>query len=271
MDKKIRSLRSNSTPVIKDFSRNGASPSSGALASSNSERKGQHLTLDDIRKIIREENQEAARTIREEMHAIRSDIRHVLDRLQDLETNFNTVKDIQQRHESEIQRLSEEMQMNQDSHLKHTVNEIENRLARQTSLVIRGLPEHNSGSLSENQTADKERFIEICSMLRVPESINYELKRVGTIRSDRPRLLKVTLDRKAVRDDILPRSKMLRNTKFKDVYINKDLTITQQRERQALLSELRARRQRNEDVVIRRDKVVPRNEAYLPQNFHQRF
>lgn len=185
--------------------------------------------------------------------------------------NLLSVQKTQEKHEAAIHRLDEAVQLGKDSDSKSIVNEIESRLARQTSIVVRGLPENTSGNLVENHMEDKKNFQEICSILNVPEPTTYELKRVGTIAAKRPRLLKVKFDRKTDRDEILSRSKMLRTSKFKDIYVNRDLTVLQQKERQALIRELKQRREQNEDVVIRHDKVILRKDAYIPQNFRQRF
>ena len=85
-----------------------------------------------------------------------------------------------------------------------------------------------------------------------------EIRRIGKVLKDKPRLLRVKFSDNISRDAVLRRSKYLRNSKYKDVYINKDLTPLQQTEQHALREELRRRRSRNEDVVIYDDKLVLR-------------
>ena len=63
----------------------------------------------------------------------------------------------------------------------------------------------------------------------------------------------------------MQKAKNLRNsTTFKNVYINPDLTIRQQKESKALRDELKKRRNNGESVVIRNGEVVPKNNE---QNF----
>lgn len=262
MDRQTRTLRSNSTPTFKDI---GHSP-----AGTNKKAKMSPPSLDEIRKVIREENIEAARLLRKEIEDIHSEIRSVLDRLKSFEECLSKVSDTQKRHEYEIERLSEAVREKASTDLTLAVAEIEDRLARQTSVVIRGLPE-SSGNVMEQSENDKRVFRDICETLDIKEMPEVELKRIGTIKANRPWLLKVTFLNKCVRDTVLERCKMLRKSKHKEVFINKDLTVLEQRERQVLLNELRRRRENDEDVIIKRGKVVLRNEAYLPQNFHRRF
>ena len=266
MDRQTRTLRSNSTPTVKDI-RVSHSP-----ASENKKAKTSPPSLDEIIKVIWEENVEFTRLLRKEIEDIHTEIRSVVDRLKNFETCLSEVSDTQRRHECEIGRLSEAVrEKTTNTDLSQAVAEIEDRIARQTSAIIRGLPESPTGTVTEHGENDKSVFRDICGILNIKEMPEVELKRIGTIKADRHRLLKVTFRTKYIRDTVLERSKILRNSKYKEVFINKDLTVIEQRERQVLLNELRRRRENNEDVIIKRGKVVLRNESHLPQNFLRGF
>ena len=89
--------------------------------------------------------------------------------------------------------------------------------------------------------------------------------------TNRPRPLKVMFTDVRVRDQVLRTGKNLHSSRFRSVFINKDLTPLQQTEQRTLTAELRRRRQGGEDVVIRGDKVVTRQEASQQLNFQRRF
>ena len=60
----------------------------------------------------------------------------------------------------------------------------------------------------------------------------------------------------------LRQGKLLRTSNYANFFINEDLTITQEKQKQLLTGELKRKRLNNEDVIVRRNKVVLRIEAY---------
>ena len=214
--------------------------------------------------------------LKTEIKGIHSKVDCVIERLKVMEVTLQTVQSTQQRHEDEIQRLkaiglSKPTRPTLEN--EETVAEIEERISRKANLVVRVLPESKQENVLEIHKADAESFREMLDILDVNIDSSFEIKRVGKITSDRPRLLKVKFSSSSDRDDVLRQSKCLRNSKYKNVYINKDLTPHQQKEPRALLQELKARRERNEDVMIRGNRVVSRTEVgnSLSSHFLRRF
>jgi hypothetical protein len=83
--------------------------------------------------------------------------------------------------------------------------------------------------------------------------------RIGKPGGTRPRLLKVRCKDSEFRNHLLRRAKELRkNHKYKGIFINPDRTPIEQRRYKELLEELKERKDSKEDVVIFRNRVVPR-------------
>ena len=89
---------------------------------------------------------------------------------------------------------------------------------------------------------------------------NYSTARIGKIIQGRPRLLKVACPTVDVKISILRKSKDLRSSsRYRNINVNHDLTVEQQKEAWKLREECRQRRSRGEDVVIHKNKVIQRN------------
>lgn len=89
---------------------------------------------------------------------------------------------------------------------------------------------------------------------------NVEIKeatRLGRIIHDRSRLLRVKCCDVVSQMEILKRSRSLKNIDgYKNIFINKDLTVDEQRRQKLLRVELARRRSEGEEVIIRNGRVV---------------
>ena len=82
--------------------------------------------------------------------------------------------------------------------------------------------------------------------------------RIGVKRTaERPRLLRVTLGDIRTKREILGKAKLLKFSKFKDIYINPDLTADQREADGRLRAELKRRRNEGEtNIYIKRGNIV---------------
>ena len=137
-----------------------------------------------------------------------------------------------------------------------TVEEVEDRARRRLNVVISGLPECSDGDDDETDfTKCREILRDICHDTDGVVAV----QRLGRSREDNTRLLKVKCRDSDFRDLILRRAKELRRHVFhKTIFINPDRTPLEQEQHRILLRELKLRRESNEDVVIFRNRVVPR-------------
>jgi predicted DNA-binding protein YlxM (UPF0122 family) len=221
-----------------------------------------NFTIEEIRKAIREETKEIINAVKTEIENVHAEVGRVVDRLKAIETTLSTVQSTQQRQQDEIDGLKEAIRKQENLNCDDMVSEIESRISRGSNLIVRGLPEPVGSSLTQVRELDADSFSGVLELLGVKTESKYDLTRIGKLRrDDRPRLLKIKFNAISDRNLVLSKSKFLRGTKCKDVYIDQDLTPMQQKERQVLLAELKARRSAKEDVVIRRNKVVLRNDT----------
>jgi hypothetical protein len=219
------------------------------------------FSIDDIRKVIREEVREIISALRTEIETVHEEVGRVNNRLRDLEETLMNVKSTQHSHQKEIESIKAAYADTQKgTSIEGALSELEDRFNRRSNLIISGLPEPVRGNIEDQRAADDDSFAELLKSLDVNlgKDSRIDLRRLGKSNGPNPRILKVTFNKSQDRDSILRRSKLLRQTKYKNVFINKDLTVKQQKDRRVLIEELKTRRALNEDVLIRGDKVVLR-------------
>lgn len=131
-------------------------------------------------------------------------------------------------------------------------NEIE---MKKNNLCIFNLPEGNS---------DVETFTNLCTQqLGIPRD-NFEVNetiRVGAQEANKPRALIVKLKSLNSKVNILKKAPTLRNYAVPNstlkIYIAPDLTMKQREFQKELRDELKIRRENGEQVIIKRNKIVP--------------
>ena len=141
--------------------------------------------------------------------------------------------------------------------------EREDIMKRKYQLMIANLKEANSPDEDMNQTTD------LLKLLKLDEEIIIkELVRMGKTKTDKPRLIRITLEDLSIKRKILAKATTLRNvpsdSKFAKVYIKPNLTALQLKESKNLQEELRARRLQDPSLKIKiyRGKIVPVSENH---------
>jgi len=88
-----------------------------------------------------------------------------------------------------------------------------------------------------------------------------QVRRVGKVRQDMKRILRVNCGDERTVKTLLMRAKSLKTSyDFRTVYIGRDLTLQQQREERILREELERRRRSGQNVVIYRGKICDKSE-----------
>ena len=146
---------------------------------------------------------------------------------------------------------------------------MEDRNQRKPNLIVSGLPEKSDGSADDRRRWDMESVEELFhSLCHLNADAISSFHRIGKISSNKPRLLKVVCSDTESKSNLLRKSRDLKNTsKFRNIYLNPDLTPAQMLESKKLRQEWKRRKNCGEDVVIRRGHVVERNSNYFNQNF----
>ena len=144
-----------------------------------------------------------------------------------VEDNLVKIAEAQKKQEREIKCLKEEVQMIKDDHA-NIMTEIEDRDRRKPNLIISGFPEMENGSDEEHKTWDAEKmetlFSDLCNF---NNAVISSIHRIGNLKSQRPRLLKVVCRDEDSKRSLLHKAKNLRTmSRYNRVYLNPDLTTT---------------------------------------------
>ena len=151
---------------------------------------------------------------------------------------------------------------------ENCISEFHNRMARSNNIIIQGILEKNDGSVEERSRFDESEVKGVMNKIGISGVEISNVHRIGKKRSDGSRLLKVRVNDPAKKVEILRKCKDLKKFEsHKGIYINPDRTPMQQEKDKHLRDELKDRREKGEDVVIFRDRVVVRADI---QNFRLR-
>lgn len=185
---------------------------------------------------------------------------NVLENSEQIRLMEKSVKEIEEKCSNQIEEVCDEVQQ---------------RHFRRSNVILRGLPELSSGDQTERNCFDLEKCQAIFRTLGVEEDDILFVKRVGKIRRDLKRILKVNCRDEKTVEKLLMRAKTLRTTdNFRSVYLGRDLTLRQQREEKALREELVRRRKNGQNVVVYRGKICDKNEigkVFERQSFQKGF
>ena len=201
-----------------------------------------------------------------EMRKLQESLNLLQLKISNVDATLTKVLETQKAQDVEIKSLKEQV-WGLSENYANIMNEVEERERRRPNLIVAGLQEKEVGSVEERKEWDSikvdELFEELCNF---EDSVVSSVYRIGKINSSRPRLLKIICRDVNSKRSLLSKSKYLRDSiDFKNVYLNPDLTPIQQKENKRLREELKARRDRGEDVFIRHGRIV---EKGFRQNFH---
>lgn len=212
------------------------------------------LTFCNIKSLIDASKDEIINSLRAELHSLRESISSLSIRVDKLE------------EENKSQREALNLVNNDPSSLNTTcsemMNEIQQRERRKRNLIIYGAPEATTGAVEERKAADKLLCSEIFEAIGSPDCSFKDISRIGKLRSDKGRLLRVTLVNEGDKHRLISRSKLLRNiAKFKNTFIKSDLTHLQRKIDYELRKELQAKKAANpdKDFIIHRGKITERS------------
>ena len=149
---------------------------------------------------------------------------------------------------------------------------------KSNNLIIHKLPELNI-SKEQQQEKDKEditKIIEITNPEFKAEFINIikdqnNVQRLGDKKPDavRPRPIKVVLPDQEMKHKIFKGCKNLKETNFKHISIQSDLSKEEQKRNFELRAELRERINKGESVCIYRGKIIPKSQKPEVKNQNQ--
>ena len=207
----------------------------------------------DLKASIEEAKTDIISSLSGEISKLRDTVEVLTRRVEELESTNDTLK-------TKCKELSESV-------FDKVLEECEQRKRRENNIIISGLPEKNEGSLEDRKAHDKETVEKLLIRLEVWQDVDVvHMRRLGRPKPDDKsnRLLMVKFEDYDQKIKVAKRASALRqHEEYRRVYINFDLTPMQQKQRKEMMAELKGRRERGEDLVIFRNKIVPR----APKNF----
>lgn len=222
--------------------------------------------LQDVQKLISTAKEEIIEIVKAETNKINLRLDSLCNRVKAIEDDMTEIKAKQKDQENELCSLKLNIKTQGPQDPTEMYQEFELRLERSKNLIVRGFPEESSGSIEDRQQNDTGKFLCLMNELEIQDVAHKSLQRIGQIRSNGSRMLKITGLDSDKRREILQKSKALRNSRrFKHVYINPDMTPMEQQHHRYLQRELKDLRERGYAAYIYRGKIHTRNSE---QNFH---
>lgn len=199
---------------------------------------------------IESSKKEVIQTLKKDIDCLKDTIKLLTNRVVDLERQNEDLK-------IKCDQLSSRAPMDT------IIDECEQRRRRECNLFVIGIPEAATDGEDDAENHDREEMEKVLNAIESSDADIEELRRVGRITPGRSgkRPLLITFSSASQKWKVLKRASRLRRIPtYSSVFINPDLTPLQQAQRKILLTELRARRDSGEDVVLFRNQVIRRDE-----------
>lgn len=224
----------------------------------------------EIARLLENMKKEIISKFETEISSLKTSLDNLSSRMASLEGRISSLQNKTEEHDNDIKVINESMINIKQNLSSNVIEEVMQRVQRQHSLIVTGLPEPSSGSVEERDASDRRAVAEVIGAIGVRHDVNsFRLTRIGKTHSTRSRLLKVECESGSTKIEILQKAKLLRKSmNFKNVFINEDRTPQQQQEWREVRQKLKHRKDLGEDVVIYRNKVMLRKEV---QGFQKQF
>ena len=161
-----------------------------------------------------------------------------------------------------LDRLSQQQQNTCHEHVANKADVVEeyvDRQQRKANLIISNVPEPSNASNEENRQQDWMMVDEMLRRLHLRVDV-IKVSRIGRKNAGKTRLILVTLSSEDMKWEVLREAKNLRDfDEYHGVYINPDLTKTEREQNKKLRDEVREKREKGEDVVIYKGRIIKRS------------
>jgi len=232
-------------------------PNTPAQRSTRSGSNAQSFTLNDIKALIDSSKSDVTNSVKLEMEKLRDMITPLLIRIGKLEEQNQTLQSRINQLEEKQDKTTTVVSNGEEGSQEMLIGEFEERHRRQDYLIFSGLPESNSGPITERKVHDQQAVRDVAHALGFQNFVPFELSRIGKINTHTPRLLRVRCPDRETKMTLLSTAKNLRDSwNFKRVYINPDLTRMQREKNKKLRTELKLRREKGEKLTIRGGQIV---------------
>lgn len=248
-------MPATSTPPAKSTRSNSASSSA--------------ITINDIKRLLADQKSEIISKLTNEITKIAESVHVLSEKVKEIECILKGTNEKIAMHDRVIKTLHDEMDNIASNLSNQILHEAEDRTNRMYNVILSGVAENPHGSVTDRQKHDRD---EVSNVLLETETQFSEhdivsCQRIGRFAGGRPRLLRVVLSNRQLKNVILRNARSLRRSEnYKQVYINPDRTKIQLLEQKKLRDELLRLRNDGEDVVIYKNTIKYRSELN-PRNF----
>lgn len=202
-----------------------------------------------------------------------NEIRKVFNKIESLETrilNFeNSLYEIRKQQtdqESTIKTLAADIQNMKNEYSHALLDEVEQRNWRRNNIIVCGAEELKHGSLKERKEHDEIMIDNMIEDLKISDVEVRNITRIGRMKEGKERLIRIKLSTDDSKTKLLKAAKSLQNIpKYKGIYLNPDRTPVEQHRFALIRKELKDRKEKGEDVVLFRGRVIAK--TALPKNF----
>lgn len=209
----------------------------------------------EVRAFLTSFKEEITLTFKKESSAVFEKLTSLENRMELFQNQLSLVSEEQKRQSDEIETLKRRFE-EMDGLI---TEEVTQRLNRRKNIIIRGLAE-GTGSVEERVLADGEAVQTILKELKIRDQSVIEMKRLGRPPSKGSRLLKVVLSSETTKRDCLRKARSLKQSSFENVFIQPDLTPSQQRADREKRRRLKTMRDSGQDVVLYRGEIRLRSD-----------
>ncbi len=185
-------------------------------------------------------------------------------RMEIFERQVTSIKEQQEKQALEINEINRKFEEHDNNLTTNIIYEVTERHKRRNNIIIRGLAE-SVGSIQERMESDRQLVQEVLSEMKIHEAPIASISRVGKTNGDGSRLMKVVLPTETLRQECIQKSRILRNTRFREVFVHPDRTPSEQKADQDQRRKLKAMRDAGQDVVIYRGEIRLRGDLGFRQ------
>jgi hypothetical protein len=194
--------------------------------------------------------------LKQDVVEIRASIGNLNSRMTSFENSLSTIIQMQGSQQSEIEALKKSLK-EVSTGKEEAIREMEARDQRRLNLIVSGVGEKSDGTVDERKAFDEECVTQLFREIGLSDVSLRDVRRIGNVQQSKSRLIRITCSNVDEKNSILRNARRLRSvSRYKNVFINTDLTPMQQKKHKALRDELKRRRNAGENVRIRSGEVV---------------
>ena len=211
----------------------------------------------EIKQLLDAFKSEIIQSFQSELKTVSEKLARLEEKTKSFEISLSQIQNKQHMYEKEIVNINSEISTMKCTMPDFISKELEERMKRSKNVVITGIYESEDGDINTRMAHDLTKVNKLLDHLDVDLKDSDVLKvlRVGRIKQNNNRMLKVAFANESIRNSVLRNAKKLSMSEnFKRIFINPDRTQFQQNQFKHLREELKMRRSNGKNVIIYQNK-----------------